>query len=62
MVEEVVVTSIEDRLLAELSQDTFSAEFEAVSGLQLTSGGACLGSYKKFNCRYNFPMCDPETG
>jgi len=33
-----------------------------VSGLQLTSDINCLMSYKRFTCRYNFPLCDPTSG
>ena len=57
-----MATSVEKRILAELSQETFSDEHAAVSGLELTTTMSCLKAYKKFNCRYNFPSCDPETG
>ena len=53
---------METRFLAELANDTFSDEHGAVGGLELTTTLACMDSYKQFNCRYNFPSCDPETG
>ena len=62
IIEKIVATSLEKRILAELSQETFSDDHAAVSGLQLTTTTACQTSYKKFNCRYNFPSCDPDTG
>ena len=57
-----VSLNAEQRLMQELTQNTFSDEFTAVAGLELTSDTACLNSYKQFMCRYNFPLCDPITG
>jgi hypothetical protein len=33
-----------------------------VAGLELTTYTDCLKSYKIFTCKYNFPLCDGDTG
>ena len=53
---------VEQRLIQELIQIPGSEEFAEVSGMELTSFPECLQSYVRFYCRFNFPMCDSETG
>ena len=50
---------LEDRFVKELKYPYDKSE---VSGLQVSSVIKCLESYKQFSCRYNFPLCNPETG
>jgi hypothetical protein len=60
-IEEEVTLNIEQRLLRELARP-FGEESATVSGLELTSKTSCLIAYKQFMCRYNFPLCEPDTG
>ena len=60
--EEVVVKSVEQRLLQELSLDRLSEEHGAVAGMELTTNRECYDAYKKFFCQINFPMCVATTG
>ena len=38
------------------------SESASVQGMELTTDVGCLEMYKQFVCRYNFPLCDLETG
>ena len=46
--------------MLELAEDFSNSEL--VSDMELTSDLGCLEMYKQFTCRYNFPLCDLETG
>lgn len=61
-VEEVVMKSVEQRLLRELDLDRLSEEHSAVAGMELTTNRDCFDAYKQFFCRLNFPMCVPSSG
>ena len=55
----MVALNVDERLQAELNNASSDV---VIPGLFLTSAIKCLNSYKKFNCRLNFPMCDPQSG
>eukprot|EP00347_Sterkiella_histriomuscorum_P019971 403339592 len=58
-VEEQVILNTENRLLLELAQPLNQT---GIMNLEVTTTKSCLESYKQFTCRYNFPLCDGETG
>ena len=62
LVQQIVAMDIERRFQNELNQNTFDPNYKLVSGLQLTSDEKCMQNFVKFMCRYNFNVCDPETG
>ncbi|CDW79026.1 UNKNOWN [Stylonychia lemnae] len=58
-VQEQVILNTENRLLLELQ---YPMESSQVGNLEMTTSIDCLESYKQFSCRYNFPLCDEESG
>lgn len=60
LIEKEIAKMTEERLLAELSNSFFSAERTSVSGMELTSHTKSLKAFKTFQCRLNFPLCNPE--
>jgi hypothetical protein len=60
----MVATNVNDRIQAEIDRKSNSYDLyhAFMSGMEMTTAIKCLNTYKKFNCRLNFPLCDPDTG